>query len=103
MLELAGGIAFGVDIGDFLQLERAFQRDRDKAIPLTMNEHVKYEIKQFQTVERNFFINSYKRSGKYIHKIVKELNEAGLPEELAWLPIVESGFNVSALSPGLVF
>lgn len=70
-----------------------------KAIPLTMNEHVEYEIKQFQTVERNFFINSYKRSGRYIDKIVKELNEAGLPEELAWLPLVESGFNVRALSP----
>jgi len=70
-----------------------------KAIPLTMNEHVEYEIKQFQTVERNFFIDSYKRSRRYIDKIVKELNEAGLPEELAWLPLVESGFNVSALSP----
>jgi len=60
---------------------------------------VEYEIKQFQTVERNFFINSYKRSGRYINKIVKELNEAGLPEELAWLPIVESGFSERALSP----
>ena len=70
-----------------------------KAIPLTMNEHVEYEIKQFQTVERDFFINSYKRSGRYIDKIVKELNEAGLPEELAWLPLVESGFNERALSP----
>jgi len=70
-----------------------------KAIPLTMNEHVEYEIKQFQTVERDFFINSCKRSGRYIDKIVKELKEAGLPEELAWLPLVESGFNVSALSP----
>jgi membrane-bound lytic murein transglycosylase D len=70
-----------------------------KAIPLTMNEHVEYEIKQFQTVERSFFINSYKRSKRYIDQIVKELNEAGLPEELAWLPLVESGFIVNALSP----
>ncbi len=70
-----------------------------KAIPLKKNEHVEYEIRQFQTVERNFFINSHKRSGRYIDKIVKELNEAGLPKELAWLPLVESGFNVSALSP----
>jgi hypothetical protein len=68
-------------------------------IPLTMNEHVEYEIKQFQTVEKNFFINSYKRSGRYIDKIVKELNGAGLPEELAWLPLVESGFNERAFSP----
>src|SRR3546814_16041709 len=28
MLELAGGIAFGVDIGDFLELERAFEGQR---------------------------------------------------------------------------
>ena len=27
MLHLARGIAFGVDVGDFLQLQRAFQRD----------------------------------------------------------------------------
>jgi len=70
-----------------------------KAIPLTMNERVEYEIKQFQTVERDFFIDSYKQSWRYIDKIVKELNEAGLPEELAWLPLVESGFNVRAFSP----
>jgi membrane-bound lytic murein transglycosylase D len=70
-----------------------------KAIPLTMNEHVEYEIKQFQTVERDFFVNSWKRSGRYMDKIVKALSGAGLPEELAWLPLVESGFNVRALSP----
>ena len=70
-----------------------------KAIPLTMNERVEYEIKQFQTVERDFFIDSYKRSGRYIDKIVKGFKEAGLPEELAWLPLVESGFKVRAFSP----
>ena len=29
MLHLAGRIAFGVDVGDLLQLQRAFQRDRE--------------------------------------------------------------------------
>jgi len=28
MLEFAGGIALGVDVGDFLQLQRAFERQR---------------------------------------------------------------------------
>ena len=28
VLHLAGGIALGVDVGDFLQLERALERDR---------------------------------------------------------------------------
>ena len=29
VLHLAGGISLGVDVGDLLQLERAFERDRD--------------------------------------------------------------------------
>ena len=69
-----------------------------KAIPLTMNKYVEREIKLFQGAERAFFIESYKRSGRYHGKIVKALKEAGLPEELSWLPLIESGFKVRALS-----
>ncbi len=69
-----------------------------EAIPLIMNRHVEYEIKRFQGVERRFFIESYKRSGKYRPFIVKALKEAGLPEDLSWLPLIESGFKVRALS-----
>jgi len=67
-------------------------------IPLTMNEHVEKEIKLFQGRERRFFMESYNRSGKYMPAILKALKEAGLPEELAWLPLIESGFKVKALS-----
>jgi hypothetical protein len=28
MFEFTGGVGFGVDVGDFLELERAFERDR---------------------------------------------------------------------------
>lgn len=69
-----------------------------KAIPLIMNKHVEKEIKLFQGVERKFFIASYKRSGRYRTEIVKALKRAGLPEELSWLPLIESGFKVRALS-----
>jgi membrane-bound lytic murein transglycosylase D len=68
------------------------------AIPLVMNEHVEKEIKSFQGDERKFFMESYKRSGRYRDYIVKSLKEAGLPEELSWLPLIESGFKVRALS-----
>jgi membrane-bound lytic murein transglycosylase D len=68
------------------------------AIPLTMNKHVENEIKLFQGRERKFFIASYNRSGKYREKIVASLKQAGLPEELSWLPLIESGFKVKALS-----
>ncbi len=68
------------------------------AIPMVMNEHIEKEIKLFQTREKNFFINSYKRSGKYRPYIVEELEKNGLPVELSWLPLIESGFKVRALS-----
>jgi len=70
-----------------------------KEIPLVMNEHVEKEIKSFQGYEREMFIEGYKRSGKYREEIVKSLKEAGLPEELSWLPFIESWFKVTALSP----
>src|SRR3990172_8456271 len=71
---------------------------KSKEIPMTMNDHVEREIRQFQTVERDFFMESYKRSGRYREKTVKALKEAGLPEEISWLPLIESGFKSRALS-----
>jgi membrane-bound lytic murein transglycosylase D len=68
------------------------------AIPMTLNDHVMREIQSFQTMERDFFLESYVRSGMYRGEIVKALQEAGLPEELSWLPLIESGFKVRALS-----
>ncbi len=69
-----------------------------KEIPMAMNDHVEREIKQFQTVERDFFVESYKRSGRYRQEMVQALKEAGLPEEISWLPLIESGFKSRALS-----
>ncbi len=69
------------------------------AIPLEMNRHVQAEIKRFTVgPEKTFFLKSLKRSGRYRPEILKALREAGLPEELSWLPLIESGFNVKALS-----
>jgi len=69
-----------------------------KAIPLVMNRHVEKAIKLFTVRERNFFLDSYRRSGRYRPAIVKALKEAGLPEELSWLPLIESGFKLRAFS-----
>ena len=68
------------------------------AIPMVVNDHVTREIQSFQTIERSFFIESYKRSGRYRAEMVKSLKEAGMPEELSWLPLIESGFKVRAMS-----
>ncbi|MFO7964018.1 MAG: LysM peptidoglycan-binding domain-containing protein [Desulfobacterales bacterium] len=67
-------------------------------IPLILNKHVQAEIDLFTGREKNFFLQSYKRSGRYREKILADLKAAGIPEELAWLPLIESGFKVRALS-----
>ena len=70
-----------------------------QAIPRVNNRHVQHEIKRFQGPERRFFLSAYKRSGRYRTMIVKSLRKAGLPVDLAWLPLIESGFRLRALSP----
>lgn len=69
------------------------------AIPLILNTHVQQEIDLLTSEKgRCFFENAYKRSGKYRSYILAELKKAGLPEELSWLPLIESGYKVNALS-----
>ena len=74
-----------------------------QAIPMVVNEHVQREIQSFQTMERDFFLESYKRSGRYRGEMVMALKDAGLPEELSWLPLIESGFKIRALSRSRAF
>lgn len=68
------------------------------AIPLVENKWVLDEIRSFQTVERNSFLEAYRRSGLYRDMIAAEFRQAGLPEELSWLPAIESAFMPRALS-----
>jgi len=72
--------------------------DTQASIPRDMNPDVEREIASFQGREREFFLEAYRRSGIYRPMIVAQLQEAGLPEQLSWLPLVESGFKDRALS-----
>lgn len=69
------------------------------AIPLTLNADVQREIDLILGPNRKWFLESYKRAGRYHDYIANAFRDAGLPEELAWLPLIESGYNTKALSP----
>ncbi len=71
---------------------------RYDAIPVILNDHVKAEIKSLTGREREFFIRSLERSYRYRPYIVEALKKEGLPEEISWLPLIESGFKIKALS-----
>jgi membrane-bound lytic murein transglycosylase D len=68
------------------------------SIPLVDNQWVQREIKSFQTVERDAFIDAYKRSGQYREMILEELHKEHLPDQLSWIPLIESAFRPRALS-----
>lgn len=72
--------------------------DPNGSIRVTVNDDVQREIESFQGPERTFFLESYRRSGLYRPMILEQLRAAGLPEQLSWLPLVESGFKSRALS-----
>jgi len=73
-------------------------RENNKTIPLVENRYVLAEIECFKNRERKYFEESYMRSGLYRDMIQEEMKKAGLPDDLSWLPIIESGFKIRALS-----
>lgn len=68
------------------------------SIPLVENQWVLREIKSFQAAERKAFEDAYKRSGQYRDMILEELRRESMPEQLAWIPLIESAFKPRALS-----
>ncbi len=67
-------------------------------IPITLNERVEYFIRYFTTKKREVFARWLARSGRYMPMIKEILRSYGLPEDLAYLAMIESGFNPFAYS-----
>ncbi|MHB8149114.1 MAG: lytic transglycosylase domain-containing protein [Desulfobulbia bacterium] len=63
-----------------------------------MNNQVEYYLDYFQNRHRKTFAKWLARSSRYLPMIKKELSLAGLPEDLAYLPMIESGFNPTVSS-----
>jgi len=72
------------------------RRPRDLAIPI--NNKVLSFVELFQGRLHDFMQESLRRSLRYVPMIEAVLAEEGLPLDLAYVPIVESGFKPTALS-----
>jgi membrane-bound lytic murein transglycosylase D len=78
-------------------------KDRQKQgqefdIPIVINAKVEQFIQYFQTTARKAFSNWLARSEKYIPFMRNHLKENGLPEDLVYMALIESGFNPYAYS-----
>jgi len=68
------------------------------SVPITYNEKVEYYIEFFQSNYHNNFIKWLERSKLYMPELKKLLASKGMPSDLAYLPLIESGYNPNAVS-----
>jgi len=68
------------------------------SMPLVINRRVELAMKYFQTKGRRVFTVWLTRLGKYEDLIRQTLSDEGLPQELLYLSMIESGFNPKAYS-----
>lgn len=66
--------------------------------PVTYNSRVKKWIKYFQTAGRPSFRRWLERSSRFVPFIQTELKKAGLPLDLVYVAMIESGFSSNAAS-----
>lgn len=66
--------------------------------PVTMNKQVEFYLDFFQNRHKKSFTLWLERSGRYVPMIQQHLREAGMPEDLAYLPMIESGYSLTAYS-----
>ncbi len=71
----------------------------DFDVPLVLNDAVARHIRCFTGPKRDIFARWLWRSERYAPTIRSILKKNGLPEDLVYLSMIESGFNMKARSP----
>ena len=76
-------------------------RTTQSDLPLVMNDYVASFINFFSTTGRGHstLVASLERAGKYKAMIQKVLKEEGVPQDLIYLAVAESGFRPRAVNP----
>jgi membrane-bound lytic murein transglycosylase D len=67
-------------------------------IPVTYNDKVIFWIKYFQGPGRKWFRTWLERSNAYLPLMKETLSERNLPQDLAYVAMIESGFSPHAIS-----
>lgn len=67
-------------------------------VPVVVNDKVEIFIRYFQTRGRKHFEKWLSRSERYLPMLKDIFRQNGLPEDLAYIPLIESGFNPNARS-----
>jgi len=77
---------------------QAFRVVKVPTYPVSMNSQVKYFLDRFTTARRDVVGLWVRRSGQYLGMIFDTFRTKGLPEDLAFTAMIESGFSPTAVS-----
>ena len=67
-------------------------------LPVEVNARVRYWMERFTTDQRSTFETYMSRKGRYEDLVVERLRQRGMPDELLYLAMIESGFLPRASS-----
>lgn len=98
-LNRPGAWEYGLSSHEKYSLEQAGIDPSKYDFPIALNRQVLYYLELFQGKQRNYFTQWLARSTAYRPYIEAELKKAGLPRDLVFLAMIESGYNPSAYSP----
>jgi membrane-bound lytic murein transglycosylase D len=82
----------------FAESSRAAMAPRKSAYPVAVNPQVQHFLDRFTGARREVVSLWVGRAGRYLGMIRDVLKARGLPEELAYTAMIESGFNPVAVS-----
>jgi membrane-bound lytic murein transglycosylase D len=98
--EVASDVTFEVD-PNIVAKARADLATTKSDLPLMVNEYVAAYINFFAYTQKghNTLLHSFQRAGRYRAMIQRVMAEEGVPQDLIYLAVAESGFNPRAINP----
>ena len=98
--EAASDVTFAVD-PNLMAKAQADLATTKSDLPLVVNNYVAAFINFFAYTQKghNTLLHSFQRSGRYRTMIQRVMAEEGMPQDLIYLAVAESGFNPRAIGP----
>jgi membrane-bound lytic murein transglycosylase D len=98
--EAAEDVTFEVD-PNIVAKAKADLATTNSDLPLVVNDYVAVFINFFANTKKghNTLIHSFQRGGRYKAMIQRVMAEEGVPQDLIYLAVAESGFNPKAVGP----
>jgi membrane-bound lytic murein transglycosylase D len=98
--DVASDVTFAVD-PNIVAKARSELATTKSDLPLVVNDYVAAFINFFANTQRghNTLLHSFERSGRYKAMIQRVMAEEGVPQDLIYLAVAESGFQPRAVNP----